>query len=253
MSTKRMRLGYSESDKPISFLFVGPTGVGKTKLAIEYGRHLLNNIIRIDGSEYKDSTSINKLLGSAPGYIGYDDNKNKFEEVRNNGHSLILFDEIEKAHPSILNLFLQILDEGHITDNKGNIIHFENSVIIMTSNLGYNKENLGFTDEESKEDSRLKEFLPIEFLNRIKKVIYFNKLTKQDINLIVKKKINRVKKNIKEKNIKLSISNSIISDIVDKSRYLEFGARKIDSVIEDRIDNYIIDSILDGKKEIYIK
>ena len=253
MSTKRMRLGYSESDKPISFLFVGPTGVGKTKLAIEYGRHLLNNIIRIDGSEYKDSTSINKLLGSTPGYIGYDDNKNKFEEVRNNGHSLILFDEIEKAHPSILNLFLQILDEGHITDNKGNIIYFENSVIIMTSNLGYNKENLGFTDEESKEDSRLKEFLPIEFLNRIKKVIYFNKLTKQDINLIVKKKINRVKKNIKEKNIKLSISNSIISDIVDKSRYLEFGARKIDSVIEDRIDNYIIDSILDGKKEIYIK
>ena len=253
-STKRIKLGYDESNKPVSFMFVGPTGVGKTKLATTYGKYLFNNkVIRIDGSEYKDSSSINKLLGSAPGYIGYDDNKNKLEEVRNNPHSLILFDEIEKAHPSILNLFLQILDEGHITDNKGNIIYFNNTVIIMTSNIGFNKDSLGFTKEVSKDDSKLKEYLPIELLNRIKKVIYFNKLTGDDINLIVKKKISKIKNKFKDKSIKLSIDNKIISDIVDKSRYMEFGARKIDSVLEERIDNYVIDSILNGNKEICIK
>ena len=254
MSTKRIKLGYKDDNKPISFLFVGPTGVGKTKLAIEYGKYLFGNkIVRIDGSEYKDSTSINKLLGSAPGYIGYDDNNNKLEEVKNNPHSLILFDEIEKAHPSVLNLFLQILDEGHITDNKGNIIYFDNTIIIMTSNIGYNKENIGFTEEISKNDSKLKEFLPLELLNRIKKVIYFNRLNSDDIKKIVKKKIINIKDKFSKNQIKLVINNKIINEIMDKSRYLEFGARKIDSVMEEVIDNYVIDSIIDGKKEIYIK
>ena len=254
VSTKRFGLGYKQDNKPLSFLFVGPTGVGKTELAIEYGKYLFNNkIIRIDGSEYKDSSSINKLLGSAPGYVGYDDNKNKLEEIRNNPYSLILFDEIEKAHPSILNLFLQILDEGSITDNKGNIIHFENTIIIMTSNIGYNKENLGFIEEISKNDSKLKEFLPMELLNRIKKVIYFNKLNEEDIKNIINRKISKAREEFKDSGIKLSISSRIINKIIEKSRYLEFGARKLDYVIEEEIDNYIIDSILEGKKEILIK
>ena len=254
LSTKRIKLGYKDDSRPLSFLFVGPTGVGKTKLAVEYGKCMFNNkIIRIDGSEYKEENSINKLLGSAPGYVGYDDNKNKLEEIRNNPYSLILFDEIEKAHPSVLNLFLQILDEGHITDNKGNLIYFNNTFSIMTSNIGYNKDNLGFTEEISKHDSKLKEFLPIELLNRIKKVISFNKLSYNDIRLIVKKNISKIKKKIKDKNLKLSINNNIIEEVIKESRYLEFGARKINSVMEEKIDNYIIDSILNGDKEICIK
>jgi len=252
--TKRFKLGYKDDVKPISMLFVGPTGVGKTKLAIDYSNYIFgtNKVIRIDGSEYRDSTAVNKILGSSPGYVGYDDNKNKLEEVRNNPHSLILFDEIEKAHPSVLNLFLQILDEGKITDNKGNIIYFNNSIIIMTSNIGFGKEEIGFTEIISKNDSKLKEFLSVELLNRIKKIIYFNKLSYKDIYSIIKKKITCVKKKYANRGIKIHVNDKMINKMIDKSRYQEFGARKIDNVLEDTIDNYVIDNILEGKKEIYI-
>ena len=252
--TKRIKLGYKDDNKPISFLFVGPTGVGKTALAINYSNYLFgeNKVIRIDGSEYKDITSINKILGSSPGYVGYDDNKNKLEEIRNNPHSLILFDEIEKAHPSILNLFLQILDEGKITDNKGHVVNFKNNIIIMTSNIGFNKNDVGFTEYTTKNDSKLKEFIPLELLNRLKKVIYFNKMEYNDIYSIIKRKIGCVKEKFANKNIKIHISNSVIDKLVKLTRYEEFGARKIDQVIEDEIDNYVIDNILEGNKEIII-
>jgi len=253
-TTKRFKLGYKDANKPISMLFVGPTGVGKTRLALEYSNFVFgkNKVIRIDGSEYKDATSINKILGSAPGYVGYDDNRNKLEEIRNNPCSLILFDEIEKAHPSVLNLFLQILDEGKITDNKGNTVYFNNSIIIMTSNIGFSKEEIGFTENVSKNDSKLKEFLSIELINRLKKVIYFNKLSYSDIYSIVKEKIRSVKKKFQDKDIKLHINDKIIDTIIEESRYQEFGARRIDGVIEDIVDNYVIDNILSGKKEIYM-
>ena len=252
--TKRFKLGYKDDNKPISFLFVGPTGVGKTKLALEYSNYLFgkNKVIRIDGSEYKDMASINKIIGSSPGYVGYDDNKNKLEEIRNNPHSLILFDEIEKAHPTILNLFLQILDEGIITDNKGNTINLKNNIIIMTSNIGFNKCDVGFTESVSKNDSKLKDFIPIELLNRLKRVVYFNKMKYDDIYSIIKVKLSSVKKKFMDKNIKLHISNNIIDKLVILSRYEEFGARKIDSIIEEEIDNIVIDNILIGNKEIYI-
>jgi ATP-dependent Clp protease ATP-binding subunit ClpA len=235
-------------------LFVGLTGVGKTALAINYSNYLFgeNKVIRIDGSEYKDITSINKILGSSPGYVGYDDNKNKLEEIRNNPHSLILFDEIEKAHPSILNLFLQILDEGKITDNNGHVVNFKNNIIIMTSNIGFNKNDVGFTEYTTKNDSKLKEFIPLELLNRLKKVIYFNKMEYYDIYSIIKRKIGCVKEKFANKNIKIHISNSVIDKLVKLTRYEEFGARKIDQVIEDEIDNYVIDNILEGNKEIII-
>lgn len=253
-TTKRFKLGYKDDNKPISFLFVGPTGVGKTAMAINYSDYLFgrDKVIRIDGSEYKDITSINKILGSAPGYVGYNDNKNKLEEIRNNPNSLILFDEIEKAHPTILNLFLQILDNGKITDNKGHIINFKNNIIIMTSNIGFNKRDVGFTENISKNDSKLKEFIPLELLNRLKKVIYFNKMEFDDIYCIIKRKIVSVKKKFSTKNIKLHICNSTIERLVGLTRYEEFGARKIDQVIEDEIDNYVIDNILLGNKEITI-
>lgn len=253
-ATKRIKLGYKENNKPYSYLFVGPTGVGKTKLALEYANYLFgkDKIIRFDMSEYRDSSSISKIIGSAPGYVGYDDGKNKLEEIRKNPHAVILLDEIEKAHPAVMNLFLQILDDGKITDSKGNVVYFNHHIIIMTSNVGFNKDTVGFVEEVSKNDSKLKEVLSLELLNRIQKIIYFKKLTSDNIRIIIKNKLEYVKKKFKERNIKIHIKESLITEMVDLSRYLEFGARKIDQVIEDKIDDYVIDNILEGKTEIYI-
>ena len=252
-STKKIKCGFKDDNKPISFLFVGPTGVGKTKLALDYGKYMFgNNVVRLDLSEYRDSTSINKFLGSSPGYVGYDDGNNKLEEIRKCPHSLILLDEIEKAHPSILNLFLQILDDGKITDNKGNVVYFNNDIIIMTSNIGYGKNELGFVENECKDDSKVKEFLSIELLNRIQNVIYFNKMNYNSIYTIVKKKIRDVKKHFREKGINVHINNGIIEKIINDSKYLEYGVRKVDKAIEDNINNIIIDNILDGHNEIFV-
>lgn len=253
-ATKRIKLGYSDSNKPYSYLFVGPTGVGKTRLATEYSNYLFgeDKLIRFDMSEYRDSSSITKIIGSAPGYVGYDDGNNKLEKIRKNPHAVVLLDEIEKAHPAVLNLFLQILDEGKITDSRGNTVYFNHHIIIMTSNVGFNCDSVGFVEEVSKEDSKLKDFLSLELLNRIQKVIYFNKLDDVSIKNIIKYKLDIVRNKFKEKNIKIHINDTIISKIIELSRYKEFGARKIDQVIEEKIDDYVIDSILEGKKEIYV-
>ncbi len=253
-ATKRMKLGYKDNSKPYSYLFVGPTGVGKTRLALEYANYLFgkDKLIRFDMSEYRDSSSITKIIGSNPGYVGYDDGKNKLEEVRKNPHAVILLDEIEKAHPAVLNLFLQILDEGKITDNKGNVVHFENHIIIMTSNIGFNKENVGFIEEVSVNDSKLKDVLSLELLNRIEKVIYFKKLDARNLKQIVKNKLELVRKKFSDRNIKVHISDSVVDDIVTLTRYQEFGARKVEQVIADKIDDYVIDSILDGKTDIHV-
>lgn len=253
-ATKRIKLGYSDSNKPYSYLFVGPTGVGKTRLAAEYSNYLFgeDKLIRFDMSEYRDSSSITKIIGSAPGYVGYDDGNNKLEKIRKNPHAVVLLDEIEKAHPAVLNLFLQILDEGKITDSRGNTIYFNHHIIIMTSNVGFNRDSVGFVEEVSKEDSKLKDFLSLELLNRIQKVIYFNKLDDVSIKNIIKYKLDIVRNKFKEKNIKIHINDTIINKIIELSRYKEFGARRIDQVIEEKIDDYVIDSILDGKKEIYV-
>lgn len=253
--TKRIKLGYKDSNKPYSYLFVGPTGVGKTKLALEYANFLFgkDKLIRFDMSEYRDSSSITKIIGSSPGYVGYDDGKNKLEEIRKNPHAVILLDEIEKAHPAVLNLFLQILDEGKITDAKGNIVYFHHHIIIMTSNVGFHKDSVGFVEEVSKNDSKLKEVLSLELLNRIHKVIYFKKLNETDIRIIIKHQLEEVKKKFKERNIKVHIGDHKIVEMIKDTRYLEFGARKIHQVIEDKIDDYVIDSILEGKTEVYIE
>ena len=253
-ATKRIKLGYSDSNKPYSYLFLGPTGVGKTRLAAEYSNYLFgeDKLIRFDMSEYRDSSSITKIIGSAPGYVGYDDGNNKLEKIRKNPHAVVLLDEIEKAHPAVLNLFLQILDEGKITDSKGNTVYFNHHIIIMTSNVGFNRDSVGFVEEVSKEDSKLKDFLSLELLNRIQKVIYFNKLDDVSIKNIIKYKLDIVRNKFKEKNIKIHINDTIINKIIELSRYKEFGARRIDQVIEEKIDDYVIDSILEGKKEIYV-
>ena len=253
--TKRIQLGFRDNNKPASFLFVGPTGVGKTMLAKEYSNYLfgVNNFIRLDMSEYKDSTAINKIIGSSPGYVGYDDCKNKLEEIKNKPHSVILLDEIEKAHPSVLNLFLQILDEGKLTDSKGNVVCFNHHIIIMTSNIGFSNSDLGFYKSNGTVKTKLKEFLSLELLNRIDTVVEFEKMSRDLVYEIVKSKIQLVKAKFKEKNIKLHFCEQVINDIVNLCEYEEFGARRIDKIIEDKVDTYIIEHILLGKNDIRLQ
>lgn len=175
--TKRIKYGYSDN-KCYSLLFMGPSGIGKTLISKIYAKNLVgeDNFIRLDMSEYSDVTSINKIIGSSPGYVGYDDNKNILEEVRNKPNSVILLDEIDKAHPKVINLFYQILDEGKLKDSKGNIVRFDNSIIIMTSNIGFEKNVVGFNDDKRGAVSKLKEYFNLAFINRIDNIIVFNKL-----------------------------------------------------------------------------
>ena len=252
--TKKMQLGYKDGIHPTSFLFVGPTGVGKTMLAKEYSRLLFgeDRLIRLDMSEYREAGSITKIIGSAPGYVGYDDGKNKLEEIKNKPPAVILVDEIEKAHPSVLNLFLQILDEGRITDAKGNTVHLEHNIIIMTSNIGFSAGDLGFVSTTTVEN-KLQDFLSLELLNRIDQVIQFNRLTHEAIRQVVSIQMRELKEKFKAKEIKIQFTDSLVEEIIGASEYEKFGARRVSKIIEDKIDNYIIDQILLGMNSIKIE
>lgn len=251
--TKRIKFGYKSENKCNSFLFVGPSGTGKTALSKLYADFLVGgkNLIRLDMSEYADVTAVNKIVGSAPGYVGYDDNKNILEEIKNKPYSVILLDEIEKAHPRVINLFYQILDDGLIKDSKGNTIKFNNNIIIMTSNIGYEKNNVGFNNKtESTVLNELKNELSLPFVNRIDNIILFNHLTEENIRNIIKKKINVLKK--KYENVTIKIGKNVVNEIVELSNYYDFGARKVDKIIKSKLENVIIDSILDNKRTIFI-
>lgn len=251
--TKRIKFGYKSDNKCISFLFVGPSGTGKTALSKIYANLLVGgkNLIRLDMSEYADVTSVNKIVGSAPGYVGYDDNKNILDEIKNKPYSVILLDEIEKAHPQVINLFYQILDDGLIKDSKGNTIKFNNNIIIMTSNIGYEKNNVGFNNKvESTVLNELKNELSLPFVNRIDNIILFNHLTEENIRNIIKNKINVLKK--KYANVTIKISKNAVNEIVELSNYYDFGARKVDKIIKSKLENVIIDSILDNKSTVFI-
>ncbi len=252
--TKKMQLGYKEGNHPTSFLFVGPTGVGKTLLAKEYSRLLFgeDRLIRLDMSEYKEESSITKIIGSAPGYVGYDDGKNKLEEIKNKPHAVILVDEIEKAHPSVLNLFLQILDEGRITDAKGNTVHLEHNIIIMTSNIGFSTHDLGFVSTNTIE-SKLQDFLSLELLNRIDQIIEFNRLSHEAIKQVVLTQMRELKAKFKAREIKIQFADSLIEDIIASCDYEKFGARRVGKIIEDKVDNYIIDQVLLGMNSIKVE
>ena len=251
--TKRIKFGYKRDNKCISFLFVGPSGTGKTALSKIYANLLVGgkNLIRLDMSEYADVTSVNKIVGSAPGYVGYDDNKNILDEIKNKPYSVILLDEIEKAHPQVINLFYQILDDGLIKDSKGNTIKFNNNIIIMTSNIGYEKNNVGFNNKvESTVLNELKNELSLPFVNRIDNIILFNHLTEENIRNIIKNKINVLKK--KYANVTIKIGKNAVNEIVELSNYYDFGARKVDKIIKSKLENVIIDSILDNKSTVFI-
>lgn len=251
--TKRITYGFKDNKRPNSLLFLGNTGTGKTLLAKEYAKEMFGNnkFIRIDMSEYKEAHSISKLIGAPSGYIGYEDNSNRFEEIRNNPHCVLLLDEIEKANKAVINLFLQILDEGFIKDNLGRTIRFDNVVIIMTSNVG-SSNNIGFNEESSSLLSKLKEHFNLEFINRIDNVILFNKLTEDDVKKIIKNKICDLKNKMKNRNIKLSISNKIMEDILKELDYINLGARQIDKIFEKKIYNLVIDELSGGKDKIII-
>ncbi len=256
----RARAGLKDPRKPIgSFIFLGPTGVGKTELAKTLARTLFDteeNIIRIDMSEYMEKYSVSRLIGAPPGYVGYEEGGQLTEAVRRKPYSVILFDEIEKAHDDVFNIFLQILDDGRLTDNKGKVIDFKNTIIIMTSNLGSNY----LLENESKEGidetvkSRVKEALKArfkpEFLNRVDDIIMFKPLTVEDIKKIIDIFLDDIRKRLKDKNIQLNITDSA-KDIMAKEGYDQiYGARPLKRYIEDTIETQLARKIIAGG-EIY--
>lgn len=250
--TKRIKLGYKEN-KVYSLMFAGPSGVGKSLLAKIYAKELVgeNNLIRLDMSEYSDSMSINKIIGSAPGYVGYDDNNNILEKIRNKPNSIILLDEIDKAHPKIINLLYQVLEEGEVNDAKGNTIRFNNNIIIMTTNIGYEFNNVGFNVEhENQIISALKNEFKLAFINRIDGIVNFNKLTEENIRKIIKNELLKLQN--KYSKYKINISKNVIQEIVKLSNYNDFGARKVNKIIMSNVENIIIDNIIDNKVAINI-
>ena len=246
--TKRIKYG---DNRCYSMMFVGPSGVGKTYLSKEYAKLLVgeSNFIRLDMSEYSDSTAVNKILGSAPGYVGYDDNKNILEEIRNNPNSVILLDEIDKAHSSVINLFYQILEEGKIKNSKGTTVRFNNAIIIMTSNAGFENNSIGFNKSEDNITS-LKNRFSTSFINRIDGIMMFNRLNEDDIKKIINLKLDTINK--KYSSININYSDDLIMDIINKSDYYNFGARRLDKIISRGIENNIIEAIINNDKEIFI-
>lgn len=248
--TKRIKLGYKEN-KCISLLFTGPSGVGKTKLASIYGNLITKGkIIKLDMSEYSDITSINKFLGSSAGYVGYDDNSYVLNIIKDNPTSVIILDEIDKAHPKIINLLYQMLDEGTIKDSKNNTINLSNNIIIMTTNKGTEEKEIGFISNKQKNNKELKETFNIALLNRIDNIITFENLTKQDITKIINKNINNLKE--KYNNYQINLQENITNELIDESEYNIYGARKIEKIIKNKLENIIIDEILENKETINI-
>ena len=249
---KTLKLGFRDDNTCYSMMFTGPSGVGKTELAKLFSKRISNNVIKLDMSEYSEAHTISKLIGSPAGYVGYNDNKNILEQVKDNPFSIIILDEIEKAHSNIINLLYQILDEGKLKDSKGEDIYFNNAMIIMTSNIGFNNKEIGF-NTCGKIKNELKEYFGIPFINRIDNVITFNTLKSDDIRKIVKNKLSKLKNKYKNKNINIKINKNVIDEVIDLSNYEEFGARKIDKIIKNKIEDIIINEILDSNDNIIIK
>jgi ATP-dependent Clp protease ATP-binding subunit ClpC len=262
---RRSRLGIRSGKKPIgSFIFLGPTGVGKTHLCKILAEHVYDDedaLIRVDMSEYMEKHAMSRLIGAPPGYVGYGEGGKLTEAVRRNPYSVILFDEIEKAHDDIFNLLLQLLDEGHLTDSNNRKVDFKNTLIIMTSNIGVKElsqfgSGIGYETSNSIIDEQerasgiiqkaLKDKFKPEFLNRIDETIIFNSLTQENINVIIKNEINEVKKRIADLNYKLIVDKGAMTFIAKEGYHKEFGARPLKRAIQKYVEDPITDEVMDG-------
>ena len=249
---RRNRAGLQTTKRPPSFIFVGPTGVGKTELAKALSSEMFgseDSIIRIDMSEFMESHSTSKLIGSPPGYVGYDDAGQLTEKVKRKPYSIILLDEIEKAHPDVFNILLQVLDDGKLTDSQGNTVNFENTIIIMTSNAGsnLNTNSIGFgkqTVDKSKINSALKELFRPEFLNRVDEIVNFDSLTNEELIQIIDLLLKHTEDALANKDIKLSVSVAAKKYVLEKGTDLKYGARPLRRAIQKYIEDEIADMIL---------
>ena len=267
---RRGRVGLKDPKRPIgSFLFLGPTGVGKTELSKALAESLFgdeNAMIRIDMSEYMEPHSVSKLIGSPPGYVGFDEGGQLTEKIRRKPYSVILFDEIEKAHPDVMNMLLQILEYGRLTDSQGRTVNFKNTVIIMTSNIGArlitDKKSLGFSKQDIEKDKEqvkeyeetkkevmeaLKKELRPEFINRIDEIIVFHKLTDDEIGKIIDIMLNEVKKRLEDKKIKIEIDSKVKKLIAKQGIDKSFGARPLRRTIQNLLEDKLAESILDNE------
>ncbi len=252
---KRIRLGLKEDNRCYSFLFSGPSGVGKTCLATLFGEYMVGkkNIVKLDMSEYRESHSISKIVGAPPGYVGYSDNHNILDDIRNKPNTVLILDEIEKAHHDVLNLFFQILEDSKIKDSTGREVFFNNVIIIMTTNVGFENNPIGFIRDENNLLTKQKESFSTSFINRIDDTISFNYLDIKDLNKIVTEKLQKIKAKYLKKDIKVSYDKKVIDEIISKSNYKEYGARKIDKIIRDVYESIIISEVIDGNNKANIK
>ena len=266
---RRGRVGLTDPNRPTgSFLFLGPTGVGKTELAKALAEAMFgseNSIIRVDMSEFMESHSVAKLIGAPPGYVGYDEGGQLTEKVRRKPYSVILFDEVEKAHPDVMNMLLQILEDGRLTDAQGRTVNFKNTIIIMTSNIGArlitDRNKLGFTENNSQEESKQKEYENIkkevmaelkkqfrpELINRIDDIIVFHKLDDNNIKKIINIMLEKVTKRLEEQHIKIEIDESVKELIAKKGVDNNYGARPLRRAIQNMLEDKIAEAILEGK------
>ena len=264
-SIRRNRLGIKDPNKPIgSFIFLGSTGVGKTLLAKELAKQIFGsdeNLIRVDMSEFQEKHTVSRLIGSPPGYVGYEEGGQLTEQVKNKPYSVVLFDEVEKAHKDIFSSLLQLLDEGYMTDSFGRKINFKNCLIIMTSNIGvkkmqefgagigFGKSNNVYADQELKKqmlNKELKNYFAPEFINRLDEIIVFNTLNDEDVKKIVMVEINKLSKRLSGLKLNITFDQSVI-DFVAKVGFDEvYGARPLKRAIQEKLEDYISDEVLKG-------
>ncbi len=256
---RRNRVGISPKHKPVSFIFVGSTGVGKTELVKRLADDLFHapeSLIRLDMSEFMEKHSVSRIIGSPPGYVGYDEAGQLTEKIRRKPYSVVLFDEIEKAHPDVLNVLLQILDDGQITDAHGRKVNFENTVIVMTSNAGSNRkdQSVGFgstPNEQNKERimKALNDFLRPEFINRVDEIVYFNQLTEENFKSIADIMLRELRDSLAEKNITLTWDDALIEYLTKESYSVTYGARNLRRCIQKQIEDPLASAIIDSYQE----
>ncbi len=265
-AVRRGRVGIASKRKPVSFLFVGSTGVGKTELVKRLAMDMFHSpeaLIRLDMSEFMEKFAVSRIIGSPPGYVGYDEAGQLTEKVRRKPYCVVLFDEIEKAHPDVLNILLQILDDGHITDAQGRNVNFENTVIVMTSNAGSDTKSAGSVgfgrtaNEQGRERvmKALESFLRPEFINRVDEIVYFNKLSEENFKAIAGIMLEELRTNLKEKGISFSWDDALLEHLVKKSYSITYGARnlrrQIQKDLEDAIASKLIESYLHPLRAIH--